>query len=115
MYGLGYERWTQREAAGSGADGLLTLLRLARENETSLRADLKEVAAARSAAAGSLAGAGQDARSENRRYALRRLLNNLERSEASIRERLAAMQAETETLDRLIGRSTSFDISRFIA
>jgi hypothetical protein len=85
------------------------LLRLAREDEVSLKADLADVSAARAAADRSVhqceRGSPENA---SRLSAVRRLLDSLERSEGDIQARLAEARAGA---DRLAGLMARFHVS----
>lgn len=105
MYGREYANWTQAADASARGRGAETLLRLARETQRSLEVDLAEAAAARKAASAALRNLAADGDAqENRRRALRRLLGSLERSEASIREKLTETKREAGKPEASIGR-----------
>ncbi|WDI30384.1 hypothetical protein PUV54_10485 [Hyphococcus flavus] len=103
-----YENWTQDRCAGLDISlgqrhGLSRLLKLAREERQSLRADLDDIKAARAAADRSLEACLQQGEAGlERQTALRRLLNSLDRSGDAIREKLAVVQGEAIRLDGLI-------------
>lgn len=109
MYGCEYANWTQGAGAVAAGRGVETLLRLARETQAALQTDLAEVTAAQRSASAALRNLPvEGACRDSRRRALRRLLGSYERSEASIRERLAETRREAATLEALVGRNAAF-------
>lgn len=89
-------------AAGRRPSGLASLLRLVREEQAALAADLGEVAAARRAASASLDVLPKI--DSARRHALCRLLRSLEASEEAIRLRLAEKNAQADRLAAMAAR-----------